>query len=112
MAIQSNVGLFGSATRTNCLLVIQMLGETHPSEVARILEISLSQAQKAVESLERASIVVSVLEGRTRRVRINPRYPYSAELASLLDKIGADNLGLQSKLSEIRRRPRRQGKEI
>lgn len=108
----NRVGLFGTLTRTNTLLAIHMLGETHASELARILEISLSQAQKAADSLERAGVVIGIVEGRERRLRLNPRYPYKAELESLLSRIGIDSLALQSKLSELRRRPRRAGKEI
>ena len=108
----NRVGLFGTLTRTNTLLAIYMLGETHASELARILEISLSQAQKTVDSLERAGVVVGVVEGKARRLRLNPRYPYLMELDSLLGRMGVDNTALQSKLSALRRRPRRAGKKL
>ena len=112
MAAIQKVGLFGTMTRTQALLVIQMLGETHASEIARVLEVSLSQAQRAIDSLERAGIVVGVEEGRARRVRLNPRYPHLHELTELLGKMAASEIALQRQLAEIRRRPRRAGKAL
>ena len=111
MAIH-NVGLFGTKTRTNTLLVIHMLGETHASEVARVLEISLSQAQKAIESLERAGVVVGAAEGVARRVRISPRFIVAEELKTLLDKMAQMDTPLQHRLAQLRRRPRRSGKSL
>ncbi len=107
-----NVGLFGTATRSNTLLVIAMLGETHPAEIARVLEISLSQAQNAVASLERVGVVVSVREGVERRARLNPRYPLYEEVSALLAKAALQNVGLQERLATLRRRPRRTGKAL
>lgn len=107
-----NVGIFGSNTRTNTLLVIRMLRESHASEIAKILAVSLSQVQKAITSLERAGMVVGVMEGRTRRVSINPRLTVRNELATLLDKMALLDLPLQARLAEIRRRPRRSGKAL
>ena len=111
MAIQ-NVGLFGTKTRSDTLLVIHMLSETHASEIARVLGISLSQAQKAIDSLERAGIVVGAEEGRARRVRLSPRLLVLDELMALLDKLARLDQPLQQRLAETRRRPRRGGKTI
>lgn len=106
------VGLFGTKTRTQTLLVISMLGETHASEIAKILGVSLSQIQKAIDSLERAGVVVGAEEGRARRVRISPRYPAVDELAELLNKLALLDVPLQQRLAEWRRRPRRTGKAL
>jgi DNA-binding MarR family transcriptional regulator len=111
MAIH-NVGLFGTLTRTNTLLVIYMLGETHASEIARVLDVSLSQAQKAIDSLERAGIVVGAEEGRARRITISPRLNLAEELKVLLAKMAQLDVPLQQRLAQIRRRPRRAGKQI
>ncbi|MCE9559728.1 MAG: winged helix-turn-helix domain-containing protein [Armatimonadetes bacterium] len=112
MAKIYRVGLFGTLNRTNTLLAIHMLKETHASEVARVLAISLSLTQKAIDSLERAGLVIGVEEGRTRRVRLNPRYLLIAELKALLDKMALQDTAMQTKLAENRRRPRRSGKQI
>jgi len=112
MAVNAPVGLFGSATRTNTLLVIRLLGETHASEISAVLGKSLSRVQGAIASLERAGIVVGAEEGRARRVRLNPRFPALSELQALLDKLGSLDIPLQTRLAEKRRRPRRSGKPV
>ena len=108
----SKVGLFGTSTRTNTLLAIHLLGETHASEMAALLGRTLSRIQDAIESLERAGIVVGIEEGKARRVRLNPHYPAKSELEALLTKIGSEDVELQKLLAQKRRRPRRLGKEI
>ena len=108
----SSVGIFGSRTRTNALLTIHLLKESHASEVARAINVSLSQAQKAVDSLERAGVVVGVLEGTARRLRLNPRFLARPELEALLTKLSEIEPALQERLAEIRRRPRRASKPL
>jgi DNA-binding transcriptional ArsR family regulator len=95
------VGLFGTATRTKVLLAIHLLRDTYPSQLARLLGISLNQAQLAVLSLERAGIVVLRSEGNQRRVMINPR----------LDEMSLSDRELLERL-QMRRRPRLTGKEL
>ena len=112
MARLTSVGIFGSKTRSNALLTIYLLQETHASEVARVLEISLSQAQKAIDSLERAGMIVGIEEGRARRVRLNTRIFGLKELTALLAKLSEQEVGLQERLAEVRRRPRRASKKI
>jgi len=108
----TNVGLFGTATRTNTLLAIHLLGESHASEIASLIGKSLSRIQATIDSLERAGVVVGVEEGKTRRVRLNPRYPALDELTQLLDKLGLLDQALQSQLAQKRRRPRRFGRPL
>ena len=112
MAGSSNIGLFGTTTRTSTLLVVHMLGESHASEIAQVLGRSLSRIQSALDSLERTGIVVGAEEGKARRVRINPRYFAVKELKVLLDKLGESDVELQQRLADRRRRPRRVGKEL
>lgn len=107
-----SVGVFGSPLRTSALLAINMMGETHASELSRVLERSLSRVQSAVDSLERAGLIIGIEEGRARRLRLNPRFPALGELVALLDRLGAQDASLQSKLEELRRRPRRAGKAL
>lgn len=112
MADINRVGLFGTRTRTATLLIIHLLGETHAAELAKLLKISLSHAQKTVYSLELAGIVVLTNVGKTRRIQINPRYPFKAELVALLSAMAESDKLLIERVSTLRRRPRRTGKEL
>ena len=112
MVGSENVGLFGTRTRSSVLLAVHMLGETYPTQVARVLGVSLNQAQKAICSLERAGVVVGEVEGRQRRVRLNPRYALATELAALLDGMATYDVPLQRRIAEARRRPRLAGKDL
>jgi len=112
MGIARDVGLFGTGTRTNVLLLLALLGESHARELARILGATPSNIAKASGSLEQAGVVSSVLEGRTRRVSLNPRYPYKADLVPLLERMASSHPGLGQAVSELRRRPRRSGKDL
>ena len=104
--------LFGSSARTSVLVAVRLLGDTYPSELAELLGLRLFSVQKALETLERESIVTSRLVGRTRQVSLNPRYSAYRELEALLWKLGARDLPLQQRLGQKRRRPRRAGKPL
>ena len=112
MNIARDVGLFGTGTRTNVLLILALLGESHASEIARILDANASNVSKAIDSLEQAGVVVGIAVGRTRRITINPRYPYQADLTPLLQKMATTHPGLIQAVSELRHRPRRTGKQL
>jgi DNA-binding transcriptional ArsR family regulator len=112
MLLGGNVGLFGTRTRTDILLLISLMGETHASEVAQLLGIRLSTAQNAIDSLEQTGVVSGALEGRTRRLRLNPRYFARDELQTLLKKLAENDLELRERIATIRRRPRRAGKPL
>jgi DNA-binding transcriptional ArsR family regulator len=112
MATLNNPGLFGTQTRTNTLLVIHLLGETHASEIAPLLGKSLSRIQASIDSLERTGVVIGIEEGNTRRVRLNPRFLALPELSELLNKMVQADVELQQTLASRRRRPRRSGKKL
>ena len=112
MGIARDVGLFGTGTRTNVLLLLTLLSESHARELARILGTTSSNVIKAIDSLEQVGVVSGVLEGRTRRVSLNPRYAYKDELVPLLERMASTHPGLVQAVSEMRRRPRRSGKEL
>ena len=112
MGIARDIGLFGTGTRTNVLLLLALLGESHARELGRLLGAAPSNVIKAIDSLEQAGVVCGVLEGRTRRVSLNPRFPYKSELVPLLEKMASSHPGLVEAVSELRRRPRRSGKSL
>lgn len=104
--------LFGSPARTRVLLSIGLLGETHAAEIADILERSPSRIKDLVDGLEAAGLIVGTQVGTARVLSLNPRYAAAAELRALIEALGIHDHDLQRRLSEIRRRPRRKGKEI
>ncbi|RYD61757.1 MAG: ArsR family transcriptional regulator [Verrucomicrobiaceae bacterium] len=112
MLLGGNVGLFGTRTRTDILVLLEMLGESHAAELARLLEIRLSTVQNSLDTLEQAGIAVGVVEGRARRFRLNPRFFAREELKALLEKLGQHDEELKAKVVELRRRPRRAGKAL
>jgi DNA-binding MarR family transcriptional regulator len=108
--IQSD--LFGSPARTRALLSIGLLGETHAAEIADILERAPSRVKDLVDGLEAAGLIIGTQVGTARVLSLNPRYVAAAELRSLIEALGFYDRDLQRRLSQIRRRPRRKGKEV
>jgi DNA-binding transcriptional ArsR family regulator len=103
---------FGSETRTRILLALQMLGESYPRELARLLEIPLSVVQKAIRTLEVDHLIAGRLVGRTRIYRLNPQFFAVAELERLLARLAEPDKELQKQLARLRKRPRRSGKAL
>ena len=112
LAMDNPSTIFGTATRTKTLLTIYMLEETYPSQVALVLDVRVYLVQRAVESLEADGLIVTRLEGNQRRLSMNPRSKYRKELEALLQKMAIRSVDLQERLGQIRRRPRKIGKEI
>jgi hypothetical protein len=92
------------------LVSLRLLDETYPSELAQLLGIGTYSVQRVLEALEGEGVVVSRLMGRTRIVKLNPRYFAADELGALLWSIGKRDADLQRLLAAKRRRPRRAGK--
>jgi len=105
-------GLFGSELASRSLVAICLLGDTHLSELARLLGVRLVQIQRFVDPLVEEGVLASRMLGRDRRITLNPRYFGAAELRTLLEKLGSSDVDLQSQLAEARRRPRKAGKSL
>ena len=103
---------FGSRSRTRLLIALELLGQTYPRELARLLGSSLSTTQKGLESLERDGLVVGRLVGRTRVVQLNPAYFAMKEVRALLVRLVEADRELESRIAALRRRPRRSGKRL
>lgn len=89
---------------------MRLLEQTYPAELAVLLGVRPFTIQSILASLERESVIVSRLIGRTRTVTLNPRYFAHSELSALLWKLGEHDVDLQARLAARRRRPRRAGK--
>jgi DNA-binding transcriptional ArsR family regulator len=104
--------LFGSRRRSQVLLFISLMEETHPREIASALSAPLRSVQNIVQSLEDGGYIVSRTVGRLRRVSLNRRYFAYAELEGLLRRMVVRDEEVEAAAASVRRRPRRAGKEL
>jgi hypothetical protein len=104
--------LFGSRLRTQVLVLVALLSESYPTQLARLLRSGLLPVQRVVNALEAQGVLTSRLTGTTRLVTLNPRFFAFGELRDLLLKIGEADLHLADLAASVRRRPRRAGKAL
>ena len=103
--------LFGSAVSTAMLMLIAVLDETYPGQLARLLGGSISSIQRTLDRLEREGLIAT-RKLVIRRVTLNPLYPAATELKALLLRL-ADGYPEYAKIREsLRLRPRRRGKPL
>ncbi|HYM81332.1 MAG TPA: winged helix-turn-helix domain-containing protein [Candidatus Limnocylindria bacterium] len=103
---------FGSYARTRVLLALHLLAETYARELARLLGLSLSGVQKALQSLERDGLIANRAVGRTRLYRLSPRAPARQELERYLARLLELEDELRAQVAGLRRRPRSTGKPL
>jgi sugar-specific transcriptional regulator TrmB len=101
---------FGSRSRTQVLIGLRLLTESHARELARLLGTPLNSVQQALKSLERDGLVAARSVGRTRSFRINPGHFAKAELEAYLLRLTEPQSELLARVAALRRRPRRTGK--
>ncbi len=104
--------LFGSCRRTEVLVLVALLGETYPTELARLLEAPLYSIQSIVDALDRECVVATWMSGNSRRVSLDPRYFAHKELRALLLRLADAEPELRAAAARRRTRPRRAGKPI
>ena len=102
--------LFGSRRRTEVLILLGLLEESYPSELASLLEAPLYSVQRILSDFEDQGIVASRLRGRTRLVSLNPRYYAVEELRALLARLARGEPELEAIASRHRGRPRQRRK--
>lgn len=103
---------FGGEIRTRALVALDLLGESYPRELARLLGVSLSGVQAALAGLESDGMVAVRSVGRTRVHELEPRYFALRELRSYLARLSEGDPELVSAVANLRRRPRRTGKPL
>lgn len=103
---------FGSRSRTRVLVALSLLGESYPRELSRLLGTPLNGVQQALRGLERDGLVGGRLVGRTRLVKLEPRYFARRELATYLERLAEADREIGSRAADLRRRPRRSGKPL
>jgi DNA-binding transcriptional ArsR family regulator len=110
MVIKTSSSPFGGQTRTRVLLVLRLLGESYPREMARLLDAPASGVQKALRSLELDGMVAARSLGRTRVYRIEPRYFAFEALQAYLTRLAEPDADLRTRVATLRKRPRHTGK--
>lgn len=105
--------ILGSVSSERVLIFLVARGEGYAREIARFFDTDLDPIQKQLEKLEAGGVLVSRTAGRTRLYEFNPRYPFLADLTSLLQKALTFYPDEErEKLVMSRRRPRRHSKPL
>jgi DNA-binding MarR family transcriptional regulator len=104
--------LFGSQRRTDVLILIALLKETFPTEIARLLGARLYSVQKIVDGLEEDGVVKTRLVRRTRIVTLDPRFAAADQLKGLLKRLIDLNPRIQKIAARRRSRHGRQGRAV
>ena len=104
------IALFGSESAYRVLMYLENYERGYASDIAKIFEISLSQAQNQLKKFEEAGLLVSRKEGTTRMY-----YFKKSPITDALRKFLQSMLGLLPKETvetyfRQRRRPRRYAK--
>lgn len=103
--------LFGTKMRTALLMLVAVLEETYPAELARYLGATIPSVQRTLDKVEVEGLIATrPLVVRT--VSLNPLYPAAKELRALLLRL-AEGYPQYQQLKETRRlRPRRRKKPL
>ena len=94
------------------LVLLALLGESYPTELARLLDAPLFSVQTIVAALDREGVLATRPLGAVRRVSLDPRYFAYRDLRALLLRLAEAEPELQSAAASRRSRPRRPGKPI
>ena len=103
--------VFGTRMRTSLLLLVAILEETYPAELARYLDTSIYSVQRTLDKLEEEGLIAT-RPLIVRAVTLNPIYPAAKELRAFLLRI-AEGYPEYQRLKESRRqRPRKRKKSL
>lgn len=105
IGLASRQSIFGSRRRTEVLIILYLLQESYPSELARLLDARLFSIQSILDDLEDQGVVASLRRGRMRMVRLNPRYFAAKELSALLDRFAQAESEIVARSLKRRARP-------
>ena len=112
MAVSTQSSPFGSQSRTRVLLALRLLDQSYARELSRVLEMPLSNVQKALRTLEIDGLIAARPVGRTRLFQLSPSYFARDALQRFLHRLAEPEGRLQSRIEALRRRPRRTGKPL
>jgi hypothetical protein len=78
--------LFGNKSIEKILLFLILNEKCYASQLQQLFEVPLTPIQQGLIKLEKAEILTSSVQGKTRFFQLNPSYPLLKELESLLKK--------------------------
>ena len=105
--------ILGSVSSERVLVFIFARQEGYAREIARFFDTNLAPIQRQLDKLELAGALASRMVGRTRLYTFNPRYAFSQEVRSLMEKaLSFYPSEERERLIMVRRRPRRRGKPL
>jgi DNA-binding transcriptional ArsR family regulator len=97
--------------RTALLMLVAVLEETYPAELAHYLGATISSVQRTLDKVEDEGLVATRALV-VRSVALNPLYPAAKELRALLLRL-AEGYPEYKQIKESRRsRPRRRNKPL
>jgi DNA-binding IclR family transcriptional regulator len=104
--------LLGSRRRTEVLVLTALLGDTYPTEIARLLGAPLYSIQSILNGLDREGIVAVRRMGNQLRISLDPRFFAFKELRALLLRLAEAEPELRKIAAGRRSRPRRSGQPL
>ena len=104
--------LFGTEKQTTVLLTLSLLESSYIRELSKVTSIAPSTLSVYLADLEENGILASRLRGKTREIRINPRFSAYKELKGLLEKMALQRPDIRESISKLRRRARKRGKPL
>ena len=111
MERSSSQHVLGTHRRAQILILVALLGDSYPSELARLLGAPLYSVQRIIDGLDEQGVFATRLSGNTRRVSLDPRYFAYAELKRLLLRLAEADPTLRAAAASRRSRPRRARKQ-
>lgn len=105
--------ILGNGTIEKILFTLESYGQAYPMELSRMFNIPVNGIQQQLERLENGGVVVSLMLGRTRLYKFNPRYPFLKEFKALIQK--AMEFLPEKEIQQYyrkRTRPRKKGKPL
>lgn len=103
--------LFGTKMRTALLMLVAVLEETYPAELARYLGATIPSVQRTLDKVEVEGLVATrPLVVRT--VTLSPLYPAAKELRALLLRLAEGYPQYQQIKEAHRLRPRKRKKPL
>src|SRR5688500_1829269 len=109
---KDGLALFGTRKQTELLLLLALLEESYPRELARLTGTSMPAVTNLIDKHEAQGVLATRLIGKERRVALNRRYFAYGALRELLIQLAEADPSISKLAASLRLRPRRKGKPL